>query len=193
MRGLFFICRLGNFFRGACFLKCWLTWIKFTDEAVHFKEVANRTLGRWLNRGLVAGFNALAMYAQAKKDKREKVQKAALLIGKRDQGPRDRMWGYWADFMDDKRELWIQVQTKCSKFLHLLAADSASKAYMEWKDITSKNRKAKKRRKHYKLFQGWKAWMQAMADIKHFKGIAATIKQKWAVTMQREGLLDFKE
>jgi hypothetical protein len=74
-----------------------------------------------------------------------------------------------------------------------LAADSASKAYMEWKEITSKNRKAKKRRKHYKLFQGWKAWMQAMADIKHFKGIAATIKQKWAVTMQREGLLDFKE
>lgn len=160
---------------------------------MHFKEVAKRTLGRWLNRGLVAGFNALAMYAQAKKEKREKVQKAALLIGKRDQGPRDRMWGYWADFMDDKRELWIQVQTKCSKFLHLLAADSASKVFMEWKEMTSKNRKAKKRRKHYKLFQGWKAWMQAMQDIKHFKGISATIKQKWAVTMQREGLLDFKE
>eukprot|EP00282_Hemiselmis_andersenii_P016145 CAMPEP_0114148566 /NCGR_PEP_ID=MMETSP0043_2-20121206/21704_1 /TAXON_ID=464988 /ORGANISM="Hemiselmis andersenii, Strain CCMP644" /LENGTH=616 /DNA_ID=CAMNT_0001243171 /DNA_START=188 /DNA_END=2035 /DNA_ORIENTATION=- len=184
--------RLGGFFKNNCFLKCWMMWVKYTDEALHFKEVANRTLGRWLNRGLVRGFNALVMYAQAKKDKRIKVQKAALLIGKRDAGPRDKMWGYWADYMDDKRELWIQVQSKCSKFLHLLAADSASTAFQEWKEMTIKDRKAKKRRTHYKLFQGWKGWDQAMQEMRHFKAISETIKAKWKVSLLREGLYDFR-
>lgn len=184
--------RLGSFFRNSCFLKCWMTWVKYTDEALHYKHVAMRTLGRWLKRGLVAGFNALVRYAQAKKDKRVKVHKAAMLMGKRDSGPRDRMFQYWADFMDDKRALWVQVQAKCSSFLHLLASDSVKMAFAEWREIMIKDRKAKKRRTHYKLFQGWKAWGQHMVEVKHFKRIYEEIKNKWFISVLREALYDFR-
>lgn len=185
--------RLAGFFKSGCFLKCWMTWVKFTDEAAHFKEVVGRTLGRWLNMGMVRGFNALSMYSDYKKEKRLKVHNAALLAAKKEHGPRDRIWGYWADFMDDLRELWAKVGEKCSSFLHLLTGDFVRLAFAEWKEIMMKDRKAKKRRIHYKVYTAWKGWKFFLAEIKHFRTIHETIKRKWGVVTMKLKIDEFKD
>ena len=133
--------RLAGFFRNGCFFKCWQIWMKHTDTALHFKEVAGRTLGRWMNGGMVRGFNALRLYADAKGDKRLKVHNAAMMAVKRELDPRDRIWGYLADFMDDQRELWARIGEKCSSFLNLIAADSVKTAFSAWKELMMKDRK----------------------------------------------------
>ena len=35
--------RLGNFLHNSCFLKCWMNWVRHTDEAAHFKECTSFT------------------------------------------------------------------------------------------------------------------------------------------------------
>ncbi|EKX52331.1 hypothetical protein GUITHDRAFT_161370 [Guillardia theta CCMP2712] len=177
--------RLGNFFKNACFLKCWMTWAKFTDEGIHFKVVVGRTLGRWLNMGLVRCFNAMVEYAKRKTSKRQKVHNAALMMAKREMGPRDRMWEFWADYMDDLRELWGKVKEKCNSFLHLLAGNFVKLAFAEWERLKSENQKAKRRRTHYRQYTTWKAWKQIVAEFQGLKNVHKRLKQRWTeVTMR---------
>ena len=185
--------RLGNFLHNSCFLKCWLNWVRFTDDAAHFKEVVGRTLGRWLNIGLVRGFNALKMYAENKVHKRQHTHNAALLAVKREMDPAMRIWEYWADYMDDLRELWWKVGQKCGNFLHLLTGNFVKMAFAEWKDMMLKNMKAKRRRKQFGLYTAWRAYRQWLTDLKRNRKIADQIKQKWRNILTREQFYQFKD
>ena len=185
--------RLGAFLHNACFLKCWLNWVQHTDTAAHFKEVAGRTLGRWLNMGLVRGFNALRMYAENKSTKRSHVHNAALLAVKREMDPALRIWGYWADYMDDCRELWFKVGEKCGTFLHMLTGNFIKMAFAEWKDMMFKNLKAKKRRKQFGLYTAWRAYTTWLKDLKKFRSIQDQIKIKWRNILTREQFYQFKD
>jgi len=185
--------RLGNFLHNSCFLKCWMSWVRHTDEAAHFKEVVGRTLGRWLNMGMVRGFNAMRMYAEHKKTKRLHVHNAALLAVKREMDPCMRIWGYWADYMDDLRELWWNVGQKCGNFLHMLTGNFVKMAFAEWKDMMVKNMKAKKRRKQFGLYTAWRAYRQWLTDLKKFRAIQQKLKQKYFNILTREQFYQFKD
>jgi hypothetical protein len=185
--------RLGNFIHNACFLKCWLSWVKHTDEAAHFKEVVGRTLGRWLNMGLVRGFNAMRLYAEHKQTKRQHTHNAALLAVKREMDPCMRIWGYWADYMDDLRELWYQVGLKCGNFLHMLTGNFVKMAFAEWKDMMIKNMKAKKKRKHFGLYTAWRAYKQWLTNLKKFRAIQQKLKKKYFNILLREQFYQFKD
>ena len=185
--------RLGNFLHQSCFLKCWLMWVKHTDEAAHFKEVVGRTLGRWLNMGLVRGFNAMRMYAEHKQSKRTHVHNAALLAVKREMDPAMRIWEYWADYMDDLRELWSKVGEKCGNFLHMLTGNFVKLAFLEWKDMMFKNLKAKKRRKQFGLYTAWRAYTTWLRQLKQFRSIQEQIKIKWRNILTREQFYQYKD
>ena len=185
--------RLGNFLHNSCFLKCWMNWVRHTDDAAHFKEVVGRTLGRWLNMGMVRGFNALRMYAENKNTKRQHVHNAAMLAVKREMDPALRIWGYWADYMDDLRELWSKVGEKCGNFMHMLTGNFVKMAFAEWKDMMIKNLKAKKRRKHFGLYTAWRAYKQWLTELKLFRGIQERIKIKWRNILTREQFYQFKD
>jgi len=184
--------RLAGFFRNGCFFKCWQIWLKHTDTQLHFKEVAGRTLGRWMNGGMVRGFNALKSYAEAKADKRLKVHNAAIMAVKHDLDPRDRIWAHWADFMDDQRELWAKVGEKCSSFLHLITGDFVRTAFQAWKEMMLKDRKAKRRRTHYRAFTAWKAWQQWLGTKRALREIEDKIRSKWAAQFARMQLEELK-
>ena len=185
--------RLGAFLRNACFLKCWMNWVAFTDKAIHFKEVVGRTLKRWLSGGTVRSFNAMKLYAKAKEESRQKAQKAAIMASKYRMGPRNRIWGYWADLLDDIRQIYTQVSTKCSSFLHLITGNFVLLAFSEWKAMMFKNLKAKRRRRNYRLFTSWKRWQTFLQDVKHFGRIASSITSGWTVLTQRNALLEFMD
>jgi hypothetical protein len=185
--------RLGVFFRDACFLKCWMNWLAFTDKAIHFKEVVGRTLKRWLSGGTVRSFNALRIYSKMKEESRQKAQKAAVMASKYRMGPRNRIWGYWADLLDDIRQIYTQVSTKCSSFLHLITGNFVKLAFSEWKGMMLKNFKAKKRRRNYRLFTTWKYWQTFLLDVKHFARISSTMASGWTTLTTRNSLFEFKD
>jgi hypothetical protein len=185
--------RLGAFFRDACFLKCWMNWVAFTDKAIHFKEVVGRTLKRWLSGGAVRSFNAMRIYSKMKEESRKKTQKAAVMASKYRMGPRNRIWGYWADLLDDIRQIYTQVSIKCSSFLHLITGNFVKLAFSEWKGMMLKNFKAKRRRRNYRLFNTWKHWQTFLLDLKHFARISSTMVAGWMTLTTRNALLEFKD